>query len=512
MNRVGDETTNDEGKRGRLSKTERDDMAIFLLGVPYPPAQKRAYTNVISSEAEKGFKLFHIEGDHDGKPRPNVCGDCHRMPFLVSTNTPGTGMDTPTWRGAYDRWLILPQGRMNLIDFDFYRKLTEAGTPEREIWRLSWGGRKRFDPVWNMVLEGSTGFSGAFARQLTLNTVTTRGQSEHLRFTHDLLDALERAARDGGVILQGEGVSIEGAQASPVALQFTPQYQGGVYVETAGDHRSFTRGQLLILAAEGRFVGTFTARMGANVDVDNPQPALWTLGPIQEQRGHQKFPILYTGNQVMTLSGRHLQDQAHLIVDGVRVAGTLKIGGETVEVELETLPPAGMHFLQVQNPDGLVSNDFIFHVTEDSQAAEDLDGQNLGEILRRSRWDRLIGTWVDAETNGAGVKTTFAWKIQDKVIEVTTREPKRDVISLLTIEGKTGQLVQTGADSLGATFQTRWELEDQGDAVLSYVAYGQDGKESKLGIRQHFDDQDTLIRILAHSRPVTVRMKRMKSE
>ena len=138
--------------------------------MPYPPAQRRAYTNVLSSEASKGFKLFHIDGDNDpSKSKPNVCGDCHRMPFWVSTNTPGTGMDAPTWRGAYDRWLILPQGRLNIIDFDFYRRVAEKGNAERSVWQFSWGGRARFNPVWDMVLEGSTGFSGAFARQVTLN-------------------------------------------------------------------------------------------------------------------------------------------------------------------------------------------------------------------------------------------------------------------------------------------------------------------------------------------------------
>ena len=105
MSLVGDATVNDEGKAGTLSAAERDDMAKFLLSVPYPPAQRRAYSNVVSKTAEQGFKLFHIDGDHDEKPRPNVCGNCHRMPFLVSTNTPGTGMDAPTWRGAYDRFL-----------------------------------------------------------------------------------------------------------------------------------------------------------------------------------------------------------------------------------------------------------------------------------------------------------------------------------------------------------------------------------------------------------------------
>ena len=96
-------------------------------------------------------------------------------------------METPTWRGAYDRWLILPQGRLNLIDFDFYRAIAEVGIPERNLWQFSWAGRKRFDPVWNMVLEGSTGFSGAFARQVTLNPSSVRDS-----LTDDLLKALEQ--------------------------------------------------------------------------------------------------------------------------------------------------------------------------------------------------------------------------------------------------------------------------------------------------------------------------------
>ncbi|MEC8941887.1 MAG: hypothetical protein VYC95_04090, partial [Verrucomicrobiota bacterium] len=122
--------TNDEGKVGHLSSGERDDMAKFLLNVTYPPAQRRAYDNKLTARAEEGFKQFHIVGNREDG-RMNICGNCHRMPFLVSTNTPGTGMDAPTWRGAYDRFLILPQGRLNIIDFDFYRRVAERGNSER---------------------------------------------------------------------------------------------------------------------------------------------------------------------------------------------------------------------------------------------------------------------------------------------------------------------------------------------------------------------------------------------
>jgi hypothetical protein len=364
----GDKTINDEGKAGSFSAAERDDMATFLLSVPYPPAQRRAFTNVVSDRAEEGFELFHIKGHYDGKPRPNVCGNCHRMPFLVSTNTPGTGMDAPTWRGAYDRFLILPQGRLNIIDFDFYRRIAEQGIPERQMWQFSWQGQRRFDPVWDMVLEGSTGFSGSFARQVTLNKASADDE-----LTDDLMSALELSASEHAVVLEGEGVFIDDSSPHSVALQFDAEFGGGVYVKKDGDRKAFSRKELVSLAADGGFVGTFTARHGAEADVDHPQPAIWTLGPIEQQRGRQEFPILYDDNHSMTISGRHLHEDAIVIVDGRRVPSAVSLeDGEQVVVTLSALPSVGMHLLQLQNPDGLFSNDFIFHVAEDAEAAAEL--------------------------------------------------------------------------------------------------------------------------------------------
>lgn len=355
---VGECPVNDEGKDGFLSGAERDDLAKFLLSVPYPPAQRRSYTNVLSDNAVAGFKSFHIDGVPDGEDRRmNVCGNCHRMPFWVSTNTPFTGMDAPTWRGAYDRWLILPQGRWNVIDLRGQGDRDNA-FPERSMWGATLPERRFF---WDMVREGSTGFAGAFARQVTLN-----GASGESALTDDLLDALELAAGEGAVVLQGEGVFIEDGTATPVALQFGD----GAYVERGGsgdgDPASFTRAELASLAAYGEFVGTFTARLGANVDVDHPQPAIWSVGPIQEQRGPQEFPELSGEPGSIVVSGRHIREGATVFVDGRRALGSVRCqsgalpacDGETVEIELVTGP--GMHFVQVQNPDGLFSNDFIF--------------------------------------------------------------------------------------------------------------------------------------------------------
>ena len=370
MHMEGDKGVNDAGQSGRLTAKQRDDMAAFILSVPYPPAQRRAYDNVVSNDAKDGFRLFHIEGDLDpSKIRRNICGDCHRMPFLVSTNTPGSGMDAPTWRGAYDRFLILPQGRLNIIDFDFYRTVAERGQPERNIWQFSWAGRERFNPIWDMVLEGSTGHAGAFARQVTLSQDTAKTSQNG-----ELLGALETAAREGGVVLEGDGVLIKKGKATPIAVQFDGAKKGGVYLGKGNSKRSFTRSDLVAMAERGEIVLTLTAHHGANDDFDHPQPGIWTQGPIEKQRGRQRFPVLHSGKHAMTVSGRHLRDGATIYVDGRRASGSVALGkDEQVVIELASLPSVGIHLIQLQNPGGMFTNDFIFHVAESGEAAAQID-------------------------------------------------------------------------------------------------------------------------------------------
>ncbi len=86
----------------------------------------------------------------------------------------------------------------------------------------------------DMVLEQSTGFSGTFARQVTLNTESVKED-----LTGSLLDAMEVSAAEGGVVLEGEGVFIENGGSTPVELQFDPEFQGGVYVSKARDRKEF---------------------------------------------------------------------------------------------------------------------------------------------------------------------------------------------------------------------------------------------------------------------------------
>ena len=500
----GESFINDEKKVGRLSAAQRDDMAKYLLTVPFPPALRRPYTSEVTQRARDGFQLFHVDGDNDpSKPKPNVCGDCHRMPHLVSTNTPGTGMDVPTWRGAYDRFLILPQGRLNIVEFPFYREVAERGQSEEEIWRFSWAGRERFNPVWDMVLEMSTGYSGAFARQVTLSKETIAD-----KLTLDLLPALEAAALEGAVVLEGNGVT---NSSTPVHLQFGTDAR---YHNMAGD-LSLSHEELLQDVASGRLIITLTGQHGVNCDIEHPQPIIWTIGAIEEQRGSQKFPVLYPEQTEMLVSGRHVDEQARIFVDGHRVAGHLELqDNENITIKLEQRPDNGMHLLQLQNPNGQFSNDFILTVAEtrlvDENEEDNAKPQTLSEALERADWNRLIGKWVDEGSKGEGLKMSVAWKIKDRVLESESIDPGRTSVSLISLNAQNGNVVQAGADSTGSSHLGGWKFHKDGNAVLNLGYTDGNGTQGEITIRYKLVDDNTLDISLELPQPIRVRLVRVR--
>ena len=371
---------NEEGKPGLLSASERAAMAKYLLSVPYPPSPERPYTNTVTAQAMTGIRKFQFE---------KQCGNCHRMPFWTMTNMGGSGMDVPSWRGANDRWKNAPQNRFFFAD---NVRGDTRGFPER------FGFTSDRD-MFQMILEGSVGFSGALGRQTTLNRRTAR----HPATTY-LLDALEQSADEGGVVLHGEGLLLP-PDAAPRALAL--EYRDARYHERDGD-MAYSRAELAELAATGEALLTITARLGANVDYAHPQPTLrpHELPILPEFPGGRPadFPELHR-NAPMRLRGEHIRPGAHLLVDGRRVAGTVRCeAGElpdceddTIVVELASLPlAAGMRLLQVQNPGGLFSNDFVFFVLD-----EPLRARSRNLIASGGRFNGR-GAW-NAQTTNARV-------------------------------------------------------------------------------------------------------------
>jgi len=89
------------------------------------------------------------------------------------------------------------------------------------------------------------------------------------------------------------------------------------------------------------------------------------------------------------MSGRHIEQGATLFVDGRRVNGTLKVNKGTITINLDRTPKPGMRLLQVRNPGGLFSNDFIFYAVA-SQTAKQAGPLGMWELSveSKSRPDR----------------------------------------------------------------------------------------------------------------------------
>ena len=410
---VNDCPTNDGGKLGLYSGSDRDALAKFVLAVPYPPGPERPITNQLSTDAVEGFMEFNLEKD---------CGTCHRHPFLVSTNTPGTGMDAPTWRGAYDRWMVTPQARLNIIDLLNIVSISHE-FPEDRMWIL--GGAT--ETIWQMVLEFSNGYSGTFGRQVTLNATTVESDS-----TPIVLDALEQSASEGAVILQGEGVdtSSDSDSAESVRVEF---HDGQYHVIGSAD--TFTRSELLASAARDELVLTLTARAGVNTNYDYPQPGLWPIGAIQQQSGVIDFALL-TEDGMLRMHGRHIHEGAQVVIDGRKVAGSAQCEegilpncvDEVILIQLEDMAiGGGMHFVQVQNVHGKFSNDTLFfndvedvptsfgNVIESGGTFEDDPGDFSQDGRRNWQFNQFNGSVsFPATTSGLKARLTIRTVDEDR--------------------------------------------------------------------------------------------------
>ena len=371
---------NDEGNPGLLDAEMRDALAHYILNIPFPPAPHRPFNNEMSHSAKTGLYEFNYLNNSGTGTGAQACGACHKAPFLTSTNTPSNpqrningvaesfnGMDAPTWRGAYDRWIITPQARFNVIDLmeRIDQTLLDRDFPEQEMWFHA-GARTQAN--WDMVLEYGTGFSGSFARQVTLNEETAIDD-----LTSDLLAALEVSAASRGVILQGEGLLIGSDEITPIALE----YVDDTYEDRITENTAYTRHQLISMAEEGSLLLTLTGRTGENIGSETPQPALWpywTIGEdtwegIEEQSPTVEIPFL-TEELSLSFKGRHIQPDSKLYLNGRFVEGTVACEtGElpTCDDEIititftETPSRYGLNFVQVQTNDGLFSNDAMFY-------------------------------------------------------------------------------------------------------------------------------------------------------
>ena len=204
--------------------------------------------------------------------------------------------------------MLLPQGRVNVIDLMNIAGMDDS-FPERDLWILAGAT----PATWEMVVQGSTGFSGSFARQATLNADTAA-----LPLTARILDALELAASEGAVRLQGEGVRIEAGAAKSLALEFSD-----------GSYRARDSEDIFSPGGPDPTVG----RGQPDRHADGPgrhqrrrgQPATRRCGrwsPFTPSFAKWTFPFL-SERSTLRLNARHVRGGASIFIDGRLADGTV---------------------------------------------------------------------------------------------------------------------------------------------------------------------------------------------
>jgi hypothetical protein len=282
---------------------------------------------------------------------------------------------------------------------------------------------------------------------------------------------------------------IDGNDARAVSMRF----DGQEYTCAIGSH---TQEELVALTREGKFIGTFTGHHGVTTDFDHPQPALWTLSPIHEQSGPQEFPNIHSEQLSMTLSGRHVDADANIIVNGRRVDGTVKLlEKEIVSVELTERPPLGLHLLQLQTRGGLISNDFIFNVTAEAVIKR---APTLGEILNSNGWENLLGDWVDVSTRGE-FQVSLNWKIKNQLLEMSFTEQAGATIASINIDPSSGEIVHSGINPLGASITGTWDFAIEEGPRFDGKFLSAEGTEGELSIQMVPKDNDALLFKIAQS-------------
>lgn len=131
-----------------------------------------------------------------------------------------------------------------------------------------------------------------------------------------------------------------------------------------------------------------------------------------------------------------------------------------------------------------------------------VNAQDLGQVLNETEWDKMLGTWIDAETKGEITTVTYSWKIKNKVLEIYNREKNdKETVSLVSLIPDKDEIIHFGCDNLGNAIFAKWEFEKE-EAVIVL-------EEIDLRIRHRFLDKNTMIVTVETDEPINLKLHRV---
>jgi hypothetical protein len=135
---------------------------------------------------------------------------------------------------------------------------------------------------------------------------------------------------------------------------------------------------------------------------------------------------------------------------------------------------------------------------------------NLKSKLKEAGFDGIIGTWVEESSNGKNYAAVYTWKIEDRVIEVRTKDPSNETVALMGVNAASGQVFHMGADKQGASSLGKWKVDADGSAVLGVAVTGGDGRPFTLQLRHKMIGRDKMQVTIQLPQPIRMTLVRKK--
>ena len=351
---------------GALTDAERDDLAVFLSSLSYPPSPRRLPTDALSPAGVRGASDFFTNADGKGIGGPGglgqfvgfaplTCADntggCHSLPLTASTNsTTVGGFEAPTMRGMWDRFVLFSNGLMSSQEsLELAQRCADAAPPQTgtavkndpcnpepvgfglnevypthaDIWDPARGMNPlsshlasfelifsiaygvRGEDMWEFFNEMSVGLPGLLGRQVELSKRTARKPE-----TAAAVAQLEAAAAEGRIVARASGAGLG-------ELRFDPAQDGWV---SLSDATRYDFAALQTAVRKGKATLTLRADLPAAVGPETPQPLL-NVDPatiaVEKVGDGPALPRPVAGSPGdFVLGYAHLDPGAAVILDG----------------------------------------------------------------------------------------------------------------------------------------------------------------------------------------------------
>ena len=120
-----------------------------------------------------------------------------------------------------------------------------------------------------------------------------------------------------------------------------------------------------------------------------------------------------------------------------------------------------------------------------------VQADTLAEVMKAEGIEKMLGTWVDADTNGENVKLTYKWKIKSHAVELNLKTKESSSTALIVYDQASEKVIHVGVNSKGELTRGNWSASD-GAAVLNITQTNTEGQEVELKVTHKAVDKNTM--------------------